>query len=150
MGSGLAPLVKETPDGRLNPSPSRRASRNTCRAVSHSQEAAAACATHHESRVTKHETWPLCLSIRRREGDALEVSNHVEMGIVAQHRQNVLAGERGDPDIIGRQGVARAFQFQADGGVGVRRRVGNRSDFGQRQVAAKPVLIAVAMARLAK
>ena len=37
------------------------------------------------------------------------------MGIVAQHRENVLAGERGGPNIIGRDGVAQEFKFQADG-----------------------------------
>ena len=71
------------------------------------------------------------------------------MGIVAQHWLCVLAGERGDPGIIGRNGCAQAFQFQAEVGVCVCRRLGNRGDFGQRQILAKPVLVAATMTRLA-
>ena len=62
------------------------------------------------------------------ESDALKANDDIEMSIVAHYRKVMLAGERGDPGVIGRDGCAQAFQFQADVGVCVCRRLGNRGD----------------------
>lgn len=50
------------------------------------------------------------------------------MRFVAQHRKSVLAGERRDPDVIWRDGVASPLQFQAHVCVSIRRRLSDIRD----------------------
>ena len=59
------------------------------------------------------------------EGYALDSIDGVEMAVVAQHRQNVLAGQCGDPDVIRRYRRPQPFQFQPNIGKGIRCRRGN-------------------------
>ena len=43
------------------------------------------------------------------ESNALKANDDIEMSIVAHYRKVMLAGERGDPGVIGRDGCAQAF-----------------------------------------
>jgi len=51
-------------------------------------------------------------------GEALEVRNEVEVAIAAEEREVVLATNRCNPQVVGRDGLASFFQFKADGRVG--------------------------------
>ena len=47
------------------------------------------------------------------EGDAREVRHQIEMGVVAEKRQETVTGECGDPHVVGRYGRAARLQVQA-------------------------------------
>ncbi len=83
------------------------------------------------------------------ECDSFDAFDHVEVCVVARHREVVLADERGDPRIAGWNRLARPPQLPTNVGVEVGRRVRDARDLGHWQIPAKPVLVTAAVARLA-
>ncbi len=54
------------------------------------------------------------------EGDPSDAVDQVEVSVVAQHREGMLAREGGDPGVVHRYGFADALELQPYIGVGAR------------------------------
>src|SRR5882672_8082442 len=80
--------------------------------------------------------------------EATESDNKIKVLVPAYKREGMLAAERGDPKIVGGNGLAFPFQFEADGGVEVGSPIVNVQNCDRRDPLAKPALIADPVARL--
>ena len=83
------------------------------------------------------------------EGDPSDAVDQVEVCVVAQHSEGVLAREGGDPGFVRRYGFADAFELQPYVGVGARGAGGDGGHFREGKVTAEPFLEAHPVARLA-
>jgi hypothetical protein len=50
--------------------------------------------------------------------DAAESRDEIEVPVSAQHRKRVLAAERRNPNVIGRNRGSGSFEFTSNGGIG--------------------------------
>ena len=82
------------------------------------------------------------------EGDPPDAFYGVEMHVVAQHRQGVLAAQRGDSCVVRGDGRTGPLELQPDLGVDAGGPRSYGGHVGERQVAAEPFFVARSVAGL--